>query len=48
MSDEKLEAKELCIAGTVRVQPRVAHGVIIDENLKAKELYITVFDLKKG
>ena len=40
MSDENLKAKELCTAG-VRVQPRVAHGVIIDENLKAKELYIT-------
>ena len=26
--------------GYVRVQPRVAHGVMIDENLKAKELYI--------
>ncbi len=23
----------------VRVQPRVAHGVMIDKNLKAKELY---------
>ena len=27
-------------AGTVRVQPRVAHGIMIDKNLKAKELYI--------
>ncbi len=28
------------MVGDVRVQPRVTHGVINNENLKAKELYI--------
>ena len=32
-------SKELQPLDYVRVQPRVAHRVMIDENLKAKELY---------
>ena len=37
----KMRPKKLsALVYAVRVQPRVAHGVMIDKNLKAKELCI--------